>query len=136
MSLTLEVYIYFTVGMLLGKLLSIAVRSYLIQENPKYPNLNFFDALKVYLTKYTGPLFISFVVMIICLYLLSNAHSISKLPGSTPEDVKYTRTMRIFFKYIGFIGIGIGTLAQEIGFLVIRKGPYYMKLFDGSKSKE
>lgn len=117
-------YIIIFFGSMLGMLLLISVKSVYIQEGKKY-ELGFVDAFKVYTTKYTGPIFIGFIVVLIVMFILPNIITASTITDG--DEVKYTAFLQKVLNWLRLVSVAIGVLAQGIGFLIIRKGEKYLR---------
>jgi hypothetical protein len=117
-------YITIFFGSILGMLLLISVKSVYIQETKKY-ELTFVQAFKVYTTKYTGPIFIGIIVIMIVMFILPNVITASTI--TVGDDIKYTAFLQRILNWLRVVSVGVGVLAQGAGFLIIRKGEKYLR---------
>lgn len=100
-------------GSLLGMLLLISVASYQVQIDANY-QLNFWNAMKVYTIKFTGPLFVGLVVMFIGMFFLPMA----KANAGGPD--KYGALLQHVLKYLRVYSVALGVAGQGLGFLIIK----------------
>lgn len=107
-------------GSLLGMFLVIIVKSYLVQVSSKYV-LNFGNAMKVYVLKYTGPLFVGLLVTFIAMFILP---SIKQNAGGVD---KYGPTLKHVLMYLRIYAVFLGVIAQSLGFVIVRGGEKYLR---------
>ena len=120
-------YFQIVLGAMLGMLLLISVKSVYIQQSSKY-ELGFLQAFKVYTTKYTGPIWVGCLVLLIVMFVLPNVIGAATVStGSTIDDVQYVNWFKKFLKYMRFYSVGLGVIAQGLGFIIIRKGEKFLR---------
>jgi hypothetical protein len=119
-------------GSLLGMLLTISAKSFYVQKSRKF-ELNFFEAFKVYTTKYTGPIFIGLIVIAIVMFVYPTIQANAIIPGDD-NDIKYMKYFANFLKWLRPYSVGIGVVSIGLGFLIVRKGEKFLREAETEKA--
>ena len=114
------VYLIIFLGALLGQLLVVVAKSYYVQQSSKY-SLTFLDALKVYTTKYTAPLVVGLITVLIAMFILPD------ILANTGEDKQYGKVLQNILDYMRGYSVFLGVICQGLGFLIIRKGEKFLR---------
>jgi hypothetical protein len=107
-------------------LLLTSVKSVYIQQGTKY-ELGFMSAFKVYTTKYTGPIWVGFLVIFIVMFVFPNVVAASTLPSGDNAEIEYAIWFKKFLKYLRFYSVFLGIIGQGAGFIIIRKGEKFLR---------
>lgn len=124
-------YLIIALGSILGMFLMICVRSVQIQIGTKY-DLGFKDALYVYTRKNTGPMVIGVIVVVIGMFVLPNAIALSQSDNGEIQNKMLVKVLN----WLRFVSVGLGIMAQGIGFLLVRGGDKYLKEMETKVLKE
>lgn len=127
-------YLYYVIkiigGASLGMLLTIGVKSVYIQISRKY-DLNFWDALKVYTSKHTGPILIGSVVVLIAVFVFPDI-----LRNSRLESGEYGEQIKKVIDWLRVYSVILGVISQGLGFAIVRKSEQkYLRDYEGQKKE-
>jgi hypothetical protein len=120
-------------GAHIGMMLLVCVNAALIRQGTKY-QLGFRDALKVYLTKYIGPIVVGEVVVFATCWILPNLVGGSIVTGIEEHSTKWAKWVVWAVNNIRTSSLILGIVAQGIGFTVIRKGEKYFRAYEDEKT--
>lgn len=119
------------IGAIGGMILTICVKSVRIQISQKY-DLNFWDAIKVYCTKHTGPIVVGFIVIFLAMFIFP-----SIVANYQTDNGEYTAALQRVVKWLRPYSVLLGILAQGLGFVVVAGSESkYLRLQEEKKKGE
>jgi hypothetical protein len=88
--------------------------------------LGFNSAFVVYTTKYKGPIYVGIITILIVMFILPDiiAHQQTTAADGT---IKYNAAINKVLSWLRASSVGLGVVAQGLGFIIIRKGDQYLK---------
>lgn len=114
----LQDYLIILLGTALGMFLTILVQSEIINQSEKY-EAGFNQAFIFYTTKHRGGIYVGILVVFIFMFLLPNLYT---------TNVKQLQGIR---ENLRLWSIGIGIVAQAIGFFAVKKTHSKLKQIGG-----
>jgi len=90
-----------------------------IQQSQKY-ELDFYHAFRVYTTKYTGPIVVGFIVILIAMFVVPDI--VAAAAGG-----RYSTIAKNILSSLRAYSIALGIVSQSAGFLIVRRGDKYMR---------
>jgi len=122
-------YLQIFFGCALGICLVIVVASELIRRGTKY-ELGFWDAMKVYFSRHTGPLVSAIIIVLIAMFLFPYIYTSSQIPEGSPG---YNERYNQIVAGLRLYSIGLGIIAQGIGFVIVGKGDKFLRQLESEK---
>ncbi len=126
-------YLIVTIGWLIGMFILIIVKSIHIQMSKKY-EYSFNQALKIYLTKDTGPIYLSIVILFAGVFVLPNiitSHGLMQ-DGKIPTESFKAKAIEQIVLNLREYSILFGVMAQGLGFLVVSKAAKLLNKIGGN----
>lgn len=120
-------YLSIPLGWILGLLVVVVVASIRIQINDKYEE-NFIQAFKKYLKKGTGRIVLSFLIMLIAMFILPDI--IANVSGENENATKYKNLINNILGWMRTYAVIGGLIAETIGFWVVNKRDKIFKEVD------
>jgi hypothetical protein len=127
----LEKYMVVLIGWVLGQLLFILVQAALVHRSSKYEN-TFSEAFRIYFRKDRGPFYVGLVLMLIVVFVLPEIIGLAN--SSTLEDPNHGKYARIVVNNLRISSVGLGIVAQLLGFLLVSKASKWIQKQGGDIS--
>lgn len=120
----MEKYFIVIGGWALGQLLFIVVQAAIVHKSSKYQH-TFREALNIYLRKDVGPFCAGMVFMLIIVFVLPEIMALAN--SNTLEDPNHGKYARWIVNNLRISSIGLGIVAQFLGFLAVSKSAKWVQ---------
>lgn len=118
-------------GWLIGMLIVIVVKSIYVQRSKKY-DCGFWEAVRIYLAKDTGPLVLSVVMLFAGVFLMPYITVTSNMiaDGKIPSNDLRAKAVNAIINNMRPWSIFFGIVSQTLGFLVVSKAEKFIRRVD------
>lgn len=130
-------YLIAILGWLIGMLLLMVFSSIRVQVGRKY-EVSFWMAMRIYLTKDTGPLILSLVMLVAGVFILPQmivTHALVS-SGTIPLDGFKTKAVNAIINDLRIYSILFGIGSQGLGFALISNAPKILSRITGFKESD